>query len=99
MWIEKDIKNSTHGGCLSKQVNNDIETLKKNNTFIYNNSRFVNVHSQLKNKNDNKIKKYNTNDECIEYVESNEQEINGICTSSLIRIPKKCEEKYIRKIF
>ncbi|SOV78059.1 conserved Plasmodium protein, unknown function, partial [Plasmodium sp. gorilla clade G3] len=99
MWIEKDMKNSTHGGCLSKQVNNDIETLKKNNTFVYNNSRLINAHSQLKNKNENKFKKYNTNEECIECVESNEKEMNGICTSSSIIIPKNVGKNTSEKCF
>ncbi|SOV15621.1 conserved Plasmodium protein, unknown function [Plasmodium sp. gorilla clade G2] len=99
MWIEKDMKNSTHGGCLSKQVNNDIETLKKNNTFIYNNSRLINVHSQLKNKNENKIKKYDTNEECIEGVENTEKEMNGICTSSSIIIPKKLGKNTSERCF
>ncbi|CXI43863.1 conserved Plasmodium protein, unknown function [Plasmodium berghei] len=38
MWIEKEIKeNHTHGGALSKQVNDDIELLKKSNKFLYEN--------------------------------------------------------------
>ncbi|SBT71310.1 conserved Plasmodium protein, unknown function [Plasmodium malariae] len=104
MWIEKDTReNCTHGGALSKQVNNDIETLKKRNNFLCNNKSRNIFSESIRTNSGGNLSKYSKNDSPVGVDQKKDMKArydssnNTIVTSNIFEegLSKKCMNRSI----